>query len=100
MSRCFGSSNQSRERKRRAGRAERSGAGLSDAMSHDSLGQSGHVDARAEQAAGKRLLLALFGVERDVRGGDVESTKIVTAEGGLGHGGAGQAQRLQQLAPW
>src|SRR5690349_9688799 len=95
MSRCFGSSNQSRDRKRRAGRAE---AGLSDAMSHYSLGQAGHIDAGAEETAGQRLLPAFLGAERDVRGGDVKGSQIVAAESRLGHRGAGQAKCLQQLA--
>src|SRR5689334_1782934 len=90
MSRCFGSSNQSRERKRRWG--------LSEAMRNDSLWQSGHVDSDAEQAAREWLLFALLGIERDMRGGDVERPKIVAAERRLGHGRAGQPQRRQQLA--
>src|SRR6187549_2001089 len=90
MSRCFGSSNQSRERNRRWG--------LSDAMRNDSLWQAGHVDLHAEQAAREGLLLALLGVERNVRRGDVERPQIVTRERRLGHGGAWQAHRRQQFA--
>src|SRR6478735_6616469 len=89
MSRCFGSSNQSRERNRRWGL---------EAMRNDSLWQSWHVDANAEQSARERLLLALFRVERDVGGGDVERAQIVAGERRLGHGRAGQADARQQFA--
>src|SRR6185295_15838599 len=90
MSRCLGSANQSRERKRRLG--------VSDAMGHDSLRKSRHVDARAEQSTGERLRFPFLGAERDMRGSDVKGLEIVVTEGGLGDGGAGQAQRTEQRA--
>src|SRR5262245_56398232 len=92
MSRCLGSSNQSRDRKRREGFA-------SDAMGHNSLWEPRHVDSYTEQAARQRLCLPFRGVERDMRGGDVKSTQIVVAESRLGDGRAGQIQFRQQLAP-
>src|SRR6187200_573038 len=94
MSRCFGSSNQSRERKRRCF----DGVCASDAMRHDSLWQSRHVDSRAEQATGERLLPALFCIERHVRGSDVKRLEIVACEGRLGDRGTRQSNGLQQLA--
>src|SRR5690349_905580 len=90
MSRCFGSSNQSRDRNRRGGRSE--------AMRNDSLWQTRYVDSYAEQSARERLLLALLGVERDMRGGDVERPQVIAAERRLRHGGAWQTQRCQQFA--
>ena len=53
MSRWSGSSNQSRERKRRAGRVE------SDAMRDLALRQARYVNPNAEQSARERLLRAL-----------------------------------------
>src|SRR5688500_2615518 len=90
MSRCLGSSNQSRERKRREGFA-------SDAMGHNSLWKARNVDTCPEQPACQRLLLAFFRVERDARGGDVKGLQIIAAEGGLCHGRAGQAQCAEQF---
>ena len=93
MSRCFGSSNQSRERKRRLV------AWMVCQMPCDTIpcGSPGHVDANAEQAAGERLLLALFRIERDMRGGDVKRPQIVAGEGRLGHRGARQSQGLTAI---
>src|SRR6478735_2848655 len=93
MSRCFGSSNQSRERKRRCCVDD-----LSDAMRHDSLWQSRHVDPRAEQAAGERLLPTLFCIECNVRGSDVKRLEVVACEGCLGDRGTRQSNGLQQFA--
>jgi hypothetical protein len=39
-----------------------------------------------------RLLFALFRIESDMRGRDVERPEIVTGESGLGHSRAGQSQ--------
>src|SRR3954467_6072908 len=94
MSRCLGSSNQSRERKRRW--CKRTAA--SDAMGHNSLWQAWHVDARAEQPTGQRLLLALLGIERHVGGSDVQGLQVVVTERGLGDGGAGQVDLAEQFA--
>src|SRR4051812_11874103 len=88
MSRCLGSSNQSRERKR----------GLSDAMGHDFLRKTGHVNPYAEQSAGQRLMASFLGIERDVRGGDVQGAEILVTERRLGDRRAGQAQGAQQFA--
>src|SRR5678815_722424 len=96
MSRCLGSSNQSRERNRRWGKR----TVASDAMGHNSLWQAGHLDARAEQAAGQRLLLAFLGVERHVRRGDVKRLQVVVTERGLGDGRAGQVDLADQFARW
>ena len=57
------------------------------------LRQPRHVDPRAKQAAGERLLLALFGDERHVRGGDVERLEVIARERRLGDRGAGQSDR-------
>src|SRR5688572_15900801 len=94
MSRCFGSSNQSRERKRRFGRPLLA----SDAMSHDSLGKSGDVDTRAKQSTRERLLQPLFGVEAHAGAGDVEGTQVRAAERRLGHVGDRQFECAQQFA--
>ena len=67
-------------------------------MGHDFLWQSRHVDARPEQSASQRLLLAFFGIERDMRGSDVKSLQIFITKSRLGDSRAGQAQRTQQLA--
>src|SRR5688572_20834422 len=91
MSRCLGSSNQSRDRKRREGFA-------SDAMGHNSLWKPRHVYAYTEQAASQRLCLPFRGAERDMRGGDVKGAKIVVAERCLRDRRAGQIQLRQQLA--
>src|SRR5690349_7869013 len=90
MSRCFGSSNQSGDRTRGGSRAE--------ALRRESLWPSRYVDSSAEQSARARLLLALLGVERDMRGGDVERPQVIAAERRLRPGGAWQAQRCQQFA--
>src|SRR5262245_61618664 len=94
MSRCFGSSNQSRERKRRLGRPLLA----SDAMSDDSLGKSGDVDAHLEQSARERLFLQLFAVEAHPGAGDVESAQVRSAERRLGHVRDRQAQGAQQFS--
>src|SRR6186997_2031152 len=94
MSRCFGSSNQSRERKRRDCFCRVS----SDAMGHNSLRQSRHVYACAEQTTGERLCFPFLGAERNVRGGDVQSLQVIVTKGRLGDGGAGQLDLAQQLA--
>src|SRR3954470_2412131 len=87
MSRCLGSANQSRDRKRI----------FSDAMGHDFLWKSRHVNPYLEQSPGQWLLTALLGTERDVRGCDVQSPQIVTSKRCLGDGGAGQAESAEQL---
>src|SRR5690349_16902938 len=90
MSRCFGSSNQSRERKRRRGWTR-----VSEAMRNDSLRQPGHGDSRTEQSTGERLLPALLRRQRDMRRGDVKRLQIVARERGLGDRGAGQADFVE-----
>src|SRR5688572_32275505 len=87
MSRCLGSSNQSRERKRRL-----------DSMGDNSLWKSRHVDTCAEQATGERLCFPFLGAERDVCGSDVQSLQIIVGKGRLGDGGTGQLYLAQQFA--
>src|ERR1041385_8317385 len=80
-SRWAGSSNQSRERKRRLGVR-------SEAMRDDALRQPRYVHAYAEQTSGIRLLVALLVREPFPRGGDVERAQIFAAErrfGDIGH---------------
>src|SRR6187399_1254749 len=87
MSRCFGSSNQSRERKRRLGRPRELAMALglaSDAMSDHSLRKTRDIDASAEQSAGEWLLEQLIGVEAHAGAGDVKGLQIRSAECRLG----------------
>src|SRR5262245_40599543 len=77
MSRWAGSSNQSRERKRRLGVR-------SEAMRDDALRKPRYVNAYAEQTSGIRLLFALC-VRKTLPGrGDVERAQVFAAECGFG----------------
>src|SRR5262245_470874 len=72
-SRWAGSSNQSRERKRRLGVR-------SEAMRDNALRQPRYVNAHAEQTPGIRLLFALLVRKAFPGGGDVERAQILAAE--------------------
>src|ERR1700761_8816331 len=96
MSARWGASNQSWERKRRAGGLE---AGLvSSVKAQLSLRQAGNIDGQAEQAAGQGLGVAPGRVEALPGGGGVDGLQVVAAEGRLGDVGAGETHLGQQLA--
>src|SRR3569833_378681 len=96
MSRWAGSSNQSRERKRRLGVR-------SEAMRNDALRGARYVNAHTAQAAGSRLLLALLVRKTFPRGGDVERAQVFAAECSLGdvghrHGELGHFLAVRRIA--
>src|SRR5512143_3476314 len=91
MSRWAGSSNQSRERKRRLGVR-------SEAMRDDALRQPRYVNAYAEQTSGNRLLFALLVRKAFPRGGDVERAQVFAAERGLGDVGHRHGELRDLLA--
>src|SRR6185295_1535055 len=89
MSRWSGSSNQSRERKRRFG-------GELESMPDCALRQPGCVYSHAEQATGARLFRVVLLREPFPGGGDVERAQVCAAEGLLGHVRARHPQLPEQ----